>query len=61
MTPLGVERGELAYSLPLAPDEKVTLAHREWSVREEQFSEFIEDVQENFSQQGVAQTDDIAM
>jgi hypothetical protein len=61
MTPLGVERGELTYSLPLAPNEKVTLAHREWAVHEEQFSEFIEDYLENFSQQGVAQTDDIAM
>jgi hypothetical protein len=61
MMPLPVERGELAYSLPLAPNEKVTLAHREWSVREEQFSEFIEDVLENYSEQGVAQTDDIAL
>jgi hypothetical protein len=61
MTPGAVERGELSYSLPLAPNEKVTLAHREWSVREEQFSEFIEDFQENFSEQGVAQTDDIAL
>ncbi len=61
MTPGAVERGELSYSLPLAPNEKVTLAHREWSVKEEQFSEFIEDYQENFSEQGVAQTDDIAL
>jgi hypothetical protein len=61
MTPLNIERGELTYSLPLAPNEKVTLAHREWAVREEQFSEFIEDQLENFSEQGVAQTNDIAM
>jgi hypothetical protein len=61
MIPGGIERGELAYSLPLAPNEKVTLAHREWSVREEQFSEFIEDFLENFSEQGVAQTDDISL
>jgi hypothetical protein len=61
MTPGAVERGEMAYSLPLAPNEKVTLAHREWSVKEEQFSEFIEDLLENFSEEGVAQTDDIAM
>jgi GH18 family chitinase len=61
MTPLGIERGELSYSLPLAPNEKVTLAHREWSVREEQFSQFIEDYMANFSERGVAQTDDIAM
>jgi hypothetical protein len=61
MIPGAIERGELAYSLPLAPREKVTLAHREWAVREEQFSEFIEDVLENYSEQGVAQTDDIAL
>jgi len=61
MTPLGIERGELLYSLPLAPNEKVTLAHREWAVREEQFSEFIEDYLENFSERGVAESDDIAM
>jgi hypothetical protein len=61
MTPLEVERGELLYSLPLAPQEKVTLAHREWSVREEQFAEFVEDYMENFSERGVAESDDIAM
>ena len=61
MTPVGVDRGELAYSLPLAPNEKVTLAHREWSVHEEQFSEFIEDFLENFSEKGVAENNDIAI
>lgn len=61
MTPLDVERGELTYSLPLAPNEKVTLAHREWSVREEQFTDFIEDQLENFSQTGVSQSTDLAM
>ena len=61
MTPLGVERGELVYSLPLAPKEKVTLAHREWTVREEQFGELIEDRLENFSETGVAESNDIAL
>lgn len=61
MTPLGVERGELVYSLPLSPKEKVTLAHREWTVREEQFSDLIEDRLENFSETGVAQSNDIAL
>jgi hypothetical protein len=61
MTPLDVERGELVYSLPLAPKEKVTLAHREWTVREEQFSELIEDRLENFSETGVAESNDIAL
>ena len=61
ITPLAVERGELTYSLPLAPNEKVTLAHREWSVREEQFTDFIEDQLTNFSQVGVTQSTDLAM
>jgi hypothetical protein len=61
MTPLEIERGELTYSLPLAPSEKVTLAHREWSVREEQFTNFIEDQLENYSQTGVTQSTDLAM
>ncbi len=61
MTPVAVERGELVYSLPLAPKEKVTLAHREWTTRQEEFQQYIQDYQENFSQQGVAQSDDISM
>lgn len=61
MTPLDVQRGELVYSLPLAPHEKVTLAHREWTTREDEYQQYIQDYQENFSQQGVAQSDDIAM
>jgi hypothetical protein len=34
MLPVEIERGELVYSLPLAPLEKVTLAHRVWATRE---------------------------
>lgn len=60
MTPLQIERGELLYSLPLAPRERVTLAHKEWSIREEEFSEFIQDFLENFSEKGVTETEDIA-
>ena len=61
MTPLEIERGELVYSLPLAPHEKVTLAHKEWTAREEEFSRYIQDYLENFSERGVAEADDIAM
>lgn len=61
MTPQDVERGELVYSLPLSPKEKVTLAHREWTVRDEQFTELIADRLENFSETGVAQSNDIAL
>ncbi len=61
MTPMDAERGELVYSLPLAPREKVTLAHKEWTTREEEFQRYIQDYMENFSEQGVAEADDIAM
>jgi hypothetical protein len=61
MTPLDVQRGELSYSLPLAPREKVTLAHKVWATTEQQFSEYIEDFFENYSEKGVAQSEDISM
>lgn len=61
MTPLAIERGELLHSLPLAPSEKVTLSHQEWTVREEEFTDFIEDYLENYSERGVVESNDIAM
>lgn len=61
MTPTDVERGELVYSLPLSPHEKVTLSHKEWAVRESEFSEFVQDSIENYSERGVVETDEIAI
>jgi len=61
ITPLDVERGELVYSLPLAPHERVTLSHKEWSLKQEEYSQFVQDHFENYSEQGVAETTDIAV
>ncbi len=61
MTPVATERGELVYSLPLAPGEKVTLSHKEWAVRETDFTELVQDHLENYSERGVAETDEIAI
>jgi len=61
MTPMGVERGELLYSLPLAPKEKVTLSHKEWAVRETELTDYVQDYLENYSERGVAETDEIAI
>ncbi len=61
MTPDGVERGELGYSLPMAPKEKVTLSHKEWAVRETELTDVVEDYLENYSERGVAETDEIAI
>lgn len=60
MSPQSVERGELLYSLPLAPHEKVTLAHQEWTTSEQEFTDFTEDSLENFSQKGVTESTDMA-
>jgi hypothetical protein len=60
MSPQDVERGELLYSLPLAPNEKVTLAHQEWTTSEQEFTDFTEDSLENFSQKGVTESTDMA-
>jgi hypothetical protein len=61
ITPLDVERGELIYSLPLAPNERVTLSHKEWSLRQEEYSRFVQDHFENYSERGVAEKTDIAV
>ncbi len=61
VTPLAVERGELVYTLPLAPHEKVTLAHKEWTLREEEYARFVQDYFENYSERGVAEKSDMAV
>ena len=61
VTPLDVERGELVYTLPLAPRERVTLSHKEWSIRQEEYSRFVQDYFENYSERGVAEKTDIAV
>jgi hypothetical protein len=60
MTPVGVERGELVYSIPLAPKETVNISHKEWSIRSEEFEQLVEDVFEEFSEKGVSEKNDLA-
>ena len=61
VTPLNIERGELLYSLPLSPGEKVTLSHKEWTLREEEYTRFVQDYLENYSERGVAEKSDMAV
>jgi hypothetical protein len=61
MYPAGVERGELIYSVPLAPGETVNLSHKEWAVTEKEFEDIVDDYFEGYSEQGVAEKSDIAM
>jgi hypothetical protein len=61
MSPSGTERGELLYSVPLAPRETVNITHVEWATRSEEFEKIIQDYMENYSEQGVAEKNDEAM
>ncbi len=61
MYPAGVERGELLNSVPLAPGETVNIAHKEWAVTEQEFTDFVQDSFAGYSEEGVADKTDIAM
>jgi hypothetical protein len=47
-TPIGYVKGELVYSLPLTPGEKVTVSHKEWSKTTE---EYVKTVEESFEEE----------
>ncbi len=57
--PAAIERGELLYSVPLAPGEVVNIAHKEWSQTSEEFSTIVTDALEDFSEQGVTEKSEI--
>lgn len=59
-TPAGIERGELAYSVPLAPGEEVNIAHKEWATRSDEFEKIVTDVMEEYSEEGVSEKTDLA-
>jgi hypothetical protein len=59
-TPVGIERGELVYSVPLSPGEEVNITHKEWSNSSEEFQRIVTDYMENFSEEGVAEKTDLA-
>jgi hypothetical protein len=61
MSPMAIERGELLYTLPPAPGEKVTFSHKKWTLREEEYSRFIQDYFENYSEGGVVEKTDIGV
>lgn len=61
MYPAGIERGELVHSVPMAPNETVNISHKEWSVTEREFEDFVQDYFEGYSEEGVADKTDISM
>lgn len=60
-TPVGVERGELVGTVPMAPGEKVFVSHKEWATRSSEFQDIVVDELESYSERGVAEKSDVAM
>jgi hypothetical protein len=55
------EEGELLYSLPLAPNEKVTLSHKEWSSQSKDLEKVVTEVLETTEEQSVEDKRDSSM
>ncbi|WP_327350321.1 type II secretion system protein GspG [Streptomyces sp. NBC_01304] len=58
-TPVGVERGELVYSVPLAPAEQVNITFREWSNTSQEFERLETDTLDEFSEEGVTEKSEL--
>lgn len=60
MTPVGIVRGELVHSVGLAPQETVTVIHREWSSREVSFEKVVSEEFEQSTEEGVTENTELA-
>jgi hypothetical protein len=60
MTPVGVQRGELLATIPLAPLEQTAVVHKEWSVTSKEFTSIVTDSLENYSETGVTENTELA-
>ena len=47
MYPAGVERGELVFTVPMAPGETVTVSHKEWSTSSHTYEDIVQDAVES--------------
>src|SRR5262249_34208534 len=60
MTPVGIQRGELIATIPLAPLEQTAVVHKEWSVTSKEFTSIVTDSLENYSETGVTENTELA-
>jgi hypothetical protein len=58
MFPIGVERGEMVFTVPMAPGETTTISHKEWSVSSRGYEDVVQDFFESYSEKGVAEKTD---
>ncbi|MEU4580371.1 type II secretion system protein GspG [Nonomuraea sp. ATR24] len=61
MYPAGIERGELMFTIPLAPKETITVSHKEWSTTGEEYENIVQDFFESYSERGVAEKTDASL
>jgi len=61
MYPAGVQKGELVFTVPMAPGEEVSISHKEWSTSTQEFEDIVQDFFESYSERGVAEKSDAAM
>ena len=61
MYPAGIQRGELVFTVPMAPRETVTISHKEWSASAEEYERIVQDYFESYSEKGVAEKTDVSM
>lgn len=60
MFPVGVERGELIASVPMAPGETTTLSHKVWSISTQEYETIVQDYFESYSERGVSEKSDFS-
>ncbi|MFC5828279.1 hypothetical protein [Nonomuraea insulae] len=60
MVPIGVQRGELVSTIPLAPGEETAVTHKEWSVTSKEFTTIVTDALEEVSETGVTDNTDLS-
>lgn len=57
----GVQKGELVFTVPMAPGETITISHKEWSTSSREFEDIVQDFFESYSEKGVAEKSDASM
>ncbi|MEU4577483.1 hypothetical protein [Nonomuraea sp. NPDC023979] len=60
MVPIGIQRGELVATVPLAPGEETAVTQTEWSVTSREFTTIVTDALEEVSETGVTDNTDLS-
>jgi hypothetical protein len=58
MFPAGIEKGELVFTVPMAPGESTTISHKEWSISSRGYEDVVQDFFETYSERGVTEKTD---